>query len=800
MASDAYTIMNIVLQEHSSSGIIDQEFANDVYQKVLETCPGIENEGAYDSGKIEQLCLQELNRRDTIASSTELQQDEENPEDVTTPQQETHGYALIPDHRENEVSELPAANENLLTLPPTAYQSHRHKSSLDSADDWASTSPSVGDWARFAAETEASSQYLSHHDSSREQTDPPQPNSNVPSGIDKHASVAQSQSTRSLPLLAPLPDDDPLGPEEYGIAIIRAPSNSPPPPPKDHLPSIEQMARSSMPGSSESDVRMPRVPHRMASLGQTSTPRQSQSSSRPPSDKSRADITPWETQDLPPTPETLSPEARRIKQRKHVIKELVDTENSYQKDMRVLCDIYKPTATAALSEEDIHTLFGNVEQVQVFARDFLTALKQTTKPAYSADRKKEKKDGLDNLMHYNSSSSTLASTKIESEISDIQKDRETRIGDAFDASLKDMEVVYTEYIRNRHSANQRLEALQRSPAAQEWLKECRDNSSDITNAWNLDALLVKPVQRITKYPLLLKELIDATTEDHPDLPTLRGVLISVTDINIRINDVKKHAEMLDQAINRKRGQSDVRAGLTKAFGRRAEKLKQHVGIADMYEDSEYDKLRIAYDNNYVQLMVVANDCLTYEKGMTQWVNRMVEMAAGAEGWVDVGHSHHQQEESKLRHLAMIIKNVHNIALPDHIEHLQKKVIKPMTTTVDMLQKFKDDPKGLLHKRDKRLVDYAQMKNRKDRGEKIDKKSAERMDQWEALNTEAKERMRKLLRATAHLVQSCQGHLVHLQMSWMAMIQQKLSRVMGINLSRLSVEEIERTWQEDFDYQ
>ena len=39
MASDAYTIMNIVLQEHSELGTTDQQHADDIYQKVLESCP-----------------------------------------------------------------------------------------------------------------------------------------------------------------------------------------------------------------------------------------------------------------------------------------------------------------------------------------------------------------------------------------------------------------------------------------------------------------------------------------------------------------------------------------------------------------------------------------------------------------------------------------------------------------------------------------------------------------------------------------------------------------------------------------
>jgi len=38
------------------------------------------------------------------------------------------------------------------------------------------------------------------------------------------------------------------------------------------------------------------------------------------------------------------------------------------------------------------------------------------------------------------------------------------------------------------------------------LGECNQVAKDLTQAWDLDALLVKPVQRITRYQLLLAQL------------------------------------------------------------------------------------------------------------------------------------------------------------------------------------------------------------------------------------------------------------------------------------------------------
>ena len=110
----------------------------------------------------------------------------------------------------------------------------------------------------------------------------------------------------------------------------------------------------------------------------------------------------------------------------------------------------------------------------------------------------------------------------------------------------------------------------------------------------------------------------------------------MTEINFKINDIKKQTEIVDQVLNRKRKESDVRNGLTKAFGRRAERLRQHVGVSDVYEDGEYARLKMEYDNNGVHLLIVSKDCTGYTDAMRAWVVKLCEMAVTAEAWVDVG--------------------------------------------------------------------------------------------------------------------------------------------------------------------
>ena len=75
--------------------------------------------------------------------------------------------------------------------------------------------------------------------------------------------------------------------------------------------------------------------------------------------------------------------ALQVVKRRHIIKELVDTEHSFGQDMKVVDDIYRGTSNVIIiSAEDVKTLFSNSEQIVAFSTSFLDALKQASKSVY----------------------------------------------------------------------------------------------------------------------------------------------------------------------------------------------------------------------------------------------------------------------------------------------------------------------------------------------------------------------------------------------------------------------------------
>lgn len=63
------------------------------------------------------------------------------------------------------------------------------------------------------------------------------------------------------------------------------------------------------------------------------------------------------------------------------------------------------------------------------------------------------------------------------------------------------------------------------------------------NLLDMGSLLIKPVQRVMKYPLLLNELWQATPEDHPDYRPLQEALTATKIINVNINEFRRRKDI-----------------------------------------------------------------------------------------------------------------------------------------------------------------------------------------------------------------------------------------------------------------
>ena len=127
--------------------------------------------------------------------------------------------------------------------------------------------------------------------------------------------------------------------------------------------------------------------------------------------------------------------------------------------------------------------------------------------------------------------------------------------------------------------------------------------------------------------------------------------------------------------------------------------------------------------------------------------------------------------------------------------VRKNVIDPMTT----LLKLHDGPQKLMHKRAKRVMDFARFKAIKDRGDKPDRKTIEQGEQFMAVNDTLKEELPKLFALTGKLVEACLNNFVQLQVQWQVVWRKKLSQAIDDHSVPSQVSEIIDSFSGDFRF-
>ncbi|KAJ5938169.1 hypothetical protein N7454_004511 [Penicillium verhagenii] len=706
---------------------------------LFSTPPILVKRGKWDSRRVTQLYLEELARGrapdhalSAARASPSLTGARQTPvprqrEYATEPHDDRHQDARIPEMRvdapTDSLTDEPVVVPRFQD-PSTLANRHSNAASLVGPGDWEDASPSVMDWMQMAAED-----------------DQVTPANDRPDFMNDSLGLSHTQ--------LPVESHNSLGPP----AAIHSIHSHPQPSHGHHSLPIHLPVVSHSAGSSEdSSLRRTDPIHSDQAAGSSATSL-APSAENPVSLDSR---------------KSPSPEQRRLKKRRNVIKELVDTEHTFGRDMKVVDDIYKGTSGSCLdlSLEDVKILFGNSAEIVQFSQSFQDALKQAARSIYVMPKSQRwtSKRNADRPPP-----AVVEDTSADGGFSGLENDRATKIGEAFITNLAQMERVYSEYLKNYDAANKKLQVLQGNPKVDIWLRECREWAADLTTAWDLDSLLVKPVQRILKYPLLLNELLAATPTDHPDHAQLLSARTEVTNVSVRINDMKKRVDVVGQVIGRKRNQSDVRAGLSKAFGRRTEKFRQQVGMSDLVEDKEYDALAQSFGDGFFQLQVVMRDVEMYTQEKSRAMEQFNEFVLAIEGMFNVSPTQYHELETKWRLFKNTMKEIITVDLPEHLAVVRGTVIQPMVS----LLKVYEGPQRVMKKRDKRLIDYGRYKALVDRGDKPDKKTTEQGEQYTALNETLKEELPRLYALTAKLMEACLKNFVQIQTTWWGIMQKKM---------------------------
>uniref|UniRef100_A0A3Q3LRB6 TIAM Rac1 associated GEF 1b n=1 Tax=Mastacembelus armatus TaxID=205130 RepID=A0A3Q3LRB6_9TELE len=235
----------------------------------------------------------------------------------------------------------------------------------------------------------------------------------------------------------------------------------------------------------------------------------------------------------PATPRQLS-DADKLRK---VICELVETERTYVKDLncligRYLTPLQKETF---LTQDELDVLFGNLPEMVEFQVEFLKTLEDGTRLVPDLE-KLERVDQFKKILFSLGGSFLYYADRF-------------KIYSAFCASHTKVPKVL---VKAKTDSDFKAFLDQRNPKQQ--------------HSSTLESYLIKPIQRVLKYPLLLKELYSLTDPDSEEHYHLDVAMKAMNKVASHINEMQKiHEEfgaVFDQLITEQSGEKKEVADLS----------------------------------------------------------------------------------------------------------------------------------------------------------------------------------------------------------------------------------------------
>lgn len=205
---------------------------------------------------------------------------------------------------------------------------------------------------------------------------------------------------------------------------------------------------------------------------------------------------------VPAEPTRCRSYTRRERLRTDCLNEIWTSERDYVNDLDILVNVYLfPLRAMNVVEADVQRkIFSNVELLAENNRLLL--------------------ERLDEVMEH--------------------ENPDTTVGEVFSDFAGQLYEMYKVYCANQDISLATYEKVAKKPAFQRYLKVCHTDRR--CRGLPLPSFLIKPVQRICKYPLLLRELLKHTSPTHADHATLQPALERIQELVNGLNEWQRAQE------------------------------------------------------------------------------------------------------------------------------------------------------------------------------------------------------------------------------------------------------------------
>ncbi|XP_013387330.1 dynamin-binding protein [Lingula anatina] len=407
----------------------------------------------------------------------------------------------------------------------------------------------------------------------------------------------------------------------------------------------------------------------------------------------------------------------------NVIQELLQTEKAYLKDLQLCVEAFLSPASEKMKDVDMETLFGNIEEVANLSQRMLSQLERA----------------VNGKEFY-----------------------EQVLGNCFVQIAEDMKHVYALYCRNHDDVLALLEKCESQQDIQDYFNRGLEKVRQHTTVFDLGSLLIKPVQRILKYPLLLNELLKSTEDSHPDKFPLLTAINAMTDVATAINEYKRRKDLVykyrkeaDSKLSDKISRLSIHS-IMKKSNRLSMKLTSNLGLSSQTKDQQFNKEEIRFRNLEKAIKLFVRNVGQYIDQIQESVGCQETMAEDISDLYAENNS--CQEVQQYRAAFRMLGDESIFTFKSHVE---RRVTIPLNKLLSMFH----GPLNVIQKRDDKLLDYdswaAKVKSTKDQDRlKMSKDQLQKAkNNYEALNAQLLDELPKLSNMSLQLFNECIGSFV-----------------------------------------
>ncbi|XP_031754683.1 rho guanine nucleotide exchange factor 37 isoform X2 [Xenopus tropicalis] len=335
--------------------------------------------------------------------------------------------------------------------------------------------------------------------------------------------------------------------------------------------------------------------------------------------------------------------------------ELIQSEENYVEHLYYLTSTIRPILEK--NGVDVKTLFCNMDEILQVAKLFLTELKKTE---------------CNGQYHLK------------------------QIGEMFLDFSKEMQNIYSTYCWEYERSLSLLEQYKESGTYQH-IQELLHSELSGSKCREISFILVMPVQRITKYPLLLLSILKSCPPGDEAHATMQSAYSAMQEVNQNINEYKrckeagsKYHRLQQQSLIEKVSSLNT-STITKKYKRLSHRIMYEAGIIPKREDKAFDSLVEHFHILEAAVKLMKQNMASYMKNLEDFSTIQLDFFS-----LEI-------PDFSVFELQNFSQNLY----PEYKRRLDLLVWQPLTKLSQCLK----GPKNLIRKHTDKLLDYENLESK-----------------------------------------------------------------------------------------